>query len=467
MDIKTTILSKIFDHEALACYGFCDAKGKWDVRVGLCTFLRACAHNPFGTNDRHNRELQDRVVENYVSEYRKKVDHQDGPPICSEKLYNAIKTIFLNDLHGEAHSNRALGILAQAHGASSADCKSLLSTFKEALEMTEINDKFRNQQDREVFCADVLREVLSDFKKEGINFDDHYWNLPVKEKIRSRLAELFADKPDFISRTEALLNFMKREFAFESGMFVLEAALSLYSSELMFSLTESLGFASFSACLFAVIATLPYTTALVEASWQQLASYGDGDGPRNWDEARTNILNHMRNSWEKTVDSDKSFHPAVDAFLNTAFLMSTWGSLAYLGINWFAIRYSTLDLYLNVKASLVTGKDYDTTIRDALAAFVSGFVRGLMKNLQMVSLSDASGVIRAYYDAMITYISAVLGYILYIGITQFLTVEETKKHIDGFLASEQMKTVLAFLDDKRESLTNWLGRKDGAKLKEA
>lgn len=422
-------------------YGFKGEKSSFFQ--GVATYIRACAHNPFGVSDRFNEKLYDRELEYSVKLFKKDKDLQRNdlskpinklygqqPVILSLRMLDEKLLIQLNHF-----SDKVLGILAETcHNNYEGQNKELLteilthfSKIYADVDKVFVNKKCFDVKSIEIFTAEIIRDTIRDLKNQGVQ--------EVKmEKITSILAEKTKLKIDeifprinFESRTQGLLNVAKSEFLFNIELFVLEIAFSVFSSDLMFSLTKSFGIASFAISLFFVMATLPYMVSLMESTWKQFASYGTEDGPKTLKEVIENIRKHMQESWEKTVYSDKSFHPIIDALLNTFAIIATWCPLAsYYKVNSHAIYYLVIDIYFNIKSSLLTGKDPKTAMRDFVVSCIAGITRGLIKDIQKISMfmdvqGSLSPLFRSYYDAIISYSSAIAGEIIRTVLSQLLS----------------------------------------------
>lgn len=443
-------------------YGLHTANSGREIFAGLCTFARAWAHNPFGSNDQFNRKLRDRDLEYLANVYKKNggsfVSRGNECPAHLKELEASFKRIYeLTKLEG-----KSLGVLAETCiGKKDEFITAVTSQFVHSDEGVGLGEELRTNlllkqgEDRVLASCIIIRDLIEHLKKQGNA--DVTWEMIVSKEIGAFNFRDMSDRKvdeqlfkDAIHMGELPFDEFKRvqnaalkgiqATAFKSdlvvglGLFTLEAILSIFSSDFLFSLINSYGIASFAACLFAVLTTLPYTVALMESVRKQFNSFRTEGGPMTLADPANNIRQHMRNSWDKAVNSDTSFHPVVDAFLDTLFVMSTWTRLASWGIASHAIYYLFLDGYLSAKSSFILGKETKMAVRDFLSACFGGIIRGLIQNLLRASIFA-----HTIYDTMITYICALIGHLAYIGSTRALSVERMMNCVN--LANECIQSL--------------------------
>lgn len=357
-------------------YGFHEAKTKWETLKCCGTFLRAWAHNPFGSDDQFNKKLKDRELKYLDNEYIRSITI--GPEFIN-KTSKSIK-------------------LKTPYQYNEAILKSLAN--------------------------EIVKDVIYNCEKEI----DVTWEKiapAIQKSTALKVDQLFPKLPNLDEKTEALISALKGEFIFSLGLFVLEAAFAAISPEYAFSLTASTGMASFAISLFIVMSTMPFVLGLLEGTWRQFASYRDSNGPKTLNEAGQNIFQHARKSWDEAVDSDKTFHPVVSALLNSAFIIATWSPLASYKIASHAVFYLLLDSYLCLKASLIEGKDAIVTWRDFVIACIGGISRGLFKDMQKTTAYGTSYTVRgSYHDALITFNCVVFGQVFRTVLSQFWSLKD-------------------------------------------
>lgn len=407
--------------------------------VCLGTFARSLMHNPFAQDDLYNKKLTDRHMSGLIGKNLEDLNEltNRGPDASRYSPAVEARLKVLGQIRENlGDTNRihipSLAVFIDACVGLNSDVVSILfKLYSTDLIVESLEDQIESLELKK--CNETphlavwrLRETLDAARKAGTEI-----NADFVQNIKQRVEELNIDRPDesfgnlyLDERTEALINVMKLELLFNGGLYAMEMFLSTFSSSLSFSLITSLGFTSFSISLFIVLASLPKAVAYMEGAWRQLAA---AELP-SLDMAKKNVYEHVQESWEKAVYTDKSFHPIASAFLDTLIVSGGWAALASCGFTSHAVFYLFLDGYLSIKASLILEKDKLTSQRDFAIASISGITRGIFKNLHKTSIflkecNTTFYVARSFYDAVITFNSAIFGHIMNLGLTQLCPVD--------------------------------------------